>query len=120
SGYGKYLDTIVDRGLLNADGVIVADNGKRHGSTAALRVWTKQCTVMANWRAGLRRTRVIALYRGQVARLQLETSAPRGEVSRSAKQMHAFNRHVKASREVRALMLPMFDGLTLISLAPRC
>ncbi|CAO3599668.1 unnamed protein product [Absidia cylindrospora] len=84
-GYIKYYDTILEKNLLSENGVILADN---------------------------------VLYFGQVHRVagyhEDQPTPASKNINRMARKVDTFNQHVKQDDRVQAVMLPLFDGLTII------
>ncbi|RKP08578.1 O-methyltransferase, partial [Thamnocephalis sphaerospora] len=85
-GYIQYLDTILSRNLLTEHGLIVADNGRPKGS-APPDVSSGIDSLVTNAKPGVRR---------------------------AATAMHAFNRYSAADTRIEVILLPLFDGLSLI------
>ncbi|KAI7851732.1 O-methyltransferase [Circinella umbellata] len=85
-GYISYFDFIMDNNLLSDNGLIIADN---------------------------------ALYYGQVHRqagyddIKLFNSRP--DIPGCAKKIHEFNQHVLKDKRVQVVILPLFDGISIIT-----
>ncbi|KAG2220978.1 hypothetical protein INT45_006511 [Circinella minor] len=85
-GYTSYFDFIMDNHLLSDNGLIIADN---------------------------------ALYYGQVHRqagyddIKLFNSRP--DIPGHAKNIHEFNQHVLKDKRVQVVILPLFDGISIIT-----
>ncbi|KAI9251795.1 O-methyltransferase [Phascolomyces articulosus] len=86
-GLMSYYDFIMDHDLLSDDGVIIADN---------------------------------VLFYGQVHRQAGYDVIPsnlefKRDIPGMAKQVHAFNQHVLKDERVEVVMLPLFDGISIIT-----
>ncbi|ORX61620.1 S-adenosyl-L-methionine-dependent methyltransferase [Hesseltinella vesiculosa] len=85
-GYVNYLDFILNNGLLSERGTMLVDN---------------------------------VLYWGQVHRVAGGYEEDNVEVSKNirrlARKVHDFNTFVKADDRIQAIMLPVFDGFTVIT-----
>ncbi|KAI8339506.1 O-methyltransferase-domain-containing protein [Chlamydoabsidia padenii] len=84
-GYIKYYDTILDNNMLSDNGTLLVDN---------------------------------VLYFGQVHRVagyhEDQPTPASKNINRVARKLDAFNKHVKQDERVQSVILPLFDGLTVI------
>ncbi|SAM03884.1 hypothetical protein [Absidia glauca] len=86
--YIKYYDTILENNMLTDEGMILVDN---------------------------------VLYFGQVHRVagyhEDQPTPASKNINRVARKVDAFNKHVKHDNRVQSIILPLFDGLTIIKKA---
>lgn len=102
-GYIPYFNLILDNNLLADDGVLIADNSMCFA-------WSKFGTT-AN-------SIVQVLFFGQVHRAagheDHQTPDASKNIMKTAKICHEFNEHVRKDPRVTVLMLPIFDGISVI------
>lgn len=101
SGYIPYFDYIMDHDMLADRGVMIADNGM------CIMEIGEDCV-----------THVLqVLFFGQVHRVagygeaSLEASK---NILNTAKKAHKFNQHVLSDPRVQVVVLPIFDGVSII------
>ncbi|KAF9320658.1 hypothetical protein BG003_005407 [Podila horticola] len=99
-GYIKYFEHIMDNGLLSKDGYILADNVLFRGmvlnsSTGDLPSPPPSPTLLPT--------------DGEASRKRSKSS-----LQKAANHMDAFNRHIRSDPRVEVVVLPVFDGLSVI------
>jgi caffeoyl-CoA O-methyltransferase len=111
-GYINYYELIMKHDMLSDHGVIVADNGNLFYHD-----WLRPKKKVLNIQS------IIVLYFGQVHKqtatykedsnnnIAAEASK---NIRKTAAKVHAFNQHVYRDPRVEVVILPVFDGISLI------
>lgn len=90
-GYVKYLETILTRGLLKRGGLIIADNTLRRGVVATGELPKRHLTIETP-----------------------QQKAKNDDFELGVKAIQEFNQFVKHHEELEGVMVPVYDGFTLI------
>lgn len=90
-GYVRYLEKILQRGLLRKHGVIVADNTLRRGVVATNEMPVRQYTVETH-----------------------QQKAKNDDFEAGVRAIQVFNEFVKDHAELESVLLPVYDGVTFI------